>query len=234
MLQSEHLNCEIPNSSFSHCDKEARSSRTYSQSPEQCREEGGQYTLANLKPYFCGYGENSQQNGHGYQQFSPDSHSRQDAADDDQNVQYTCLQPVSESSFRNDYQQPFQEHAGHNSSQIIPQGHGNAPQGHGNAAALGPSPGHGSAMPTYSGYQEGYGDADHQSPYYSNPPLPIDHKGSPPSRPVSVPCRQLREPTPGQQPLPEPGKASIFLCNRALWMRFHQFTTEMIITKQGR
>lgn len=29
-------------------------------------------------------------------------------------------------------------------------------------------------------------------------------------------------------------KAQVFLCNRALWLRFHRHQTEMIITKQGR
>nr|BAS66826.1 T-brain transcription factor [Glyptocidaris crenularis] len=31
-----------------------------------------------------------------------------------------------------------------------------------------------------------------------------------------------------------PGKAAIYLCNRDLWRKFHQYKTEMIITKQGR
>ncbi|KAB5577190.1 hypothetical protein PDJAM_G00214010 [Pangasius djambal] len=31
-----------------------------------------------------------------------------------------------------------------------------------------------------------------------------------------------------------PGKAQIYLCNRALWLKFHRHQTEMIITKQGR
>ncbi|XP_030627922.1 T-box brain protein 1 [Chanos chanos] len=30
------------------------------------------------------------------------------------------------------------------------------------------------------------------------------------------------------------GKAQIYLCNRALWLKFHRHQTEMIITKQGR
>ncbi|KAH3897206.1 T-box transcription factor T-like [Dreissena polymorpha] len=34
--------------------------------------------------------------------------------------------------------------------------------------------------------------------------------------------------------LPGPSKAAVFLCNRELWTRFHQYTTEMIVTKQGR
>ncbi|XP_038870903.1 T-box brain protein 1-like [Salvelinus namaycush] len=31
-----------------------------------------------------------------------------------------------------------------------------------------------------------------------------------------------------------PGKAQVYLCNRALWLKFHRHQTEMIITKQGR
>lgn len=31
-----------------------------------------------------------------------------------------------------------------------------------------------------------------------------------------------------------PGKAQVYLCNRALWVKFHRHLTEMIITKQGR
>jgi len=31
-----------------------------------------------------------------------------------------------------------------------------------------------------------------------------------------------------------PGKAHVYLCNRALWLKFHRHQTEMIITKQGR
>ncbi|XP_067287276.1 T-box brain protein 1 isoform X2 [Pseudorasbora parva] len=31
-----------------------------------------------------------------------------------------------------------------------------------------------------------------------------------------------------------PGKAQVYLCNRALWFKFHRHQTEMIITKQGR
>ncbi|XP_061411068.1 T-box brain protein 1 [Lethenteron reissneri] len=31
-----------------------------------------------------------------------------------------------------------------------------------------------------------------------------------------------------------PGKAHVYLCNRALWIKFHRHQTEMIITKQGR
>ncbi|XP_010889169.1 T-box brain protein 1b isoform X2 [Esox lucius] len=30
-----------------------------------------------------------------------------------------------------------------------------------------------------------------------------------------------------------PGKAQVYLCNRALWLKFHRHQTEMIITKQG-
>ncbi|KAK7119596.1 hypothetical protein R3I94_021427 [Phoxinus phoxinus] len=33
---------------------------------------------------------------------------------------------------------------------------------------------------------------------------------------------------------PVPGKAQVYLCNRALWFKFHRHQTEMIITKQGR
>ncbi|XP_078719701.1 T-box brain protein 1-like [Lampetra fluviatilis] len=36
------------------------------------------------------------------------------------------------------------------------------------------------------------------------------------------------------QPGLAPGKAHVYLCNRALWLKFHRFQTEMIITKQGR
>ncbi|XP_032816975.2 T-box brain protein 1-like [Petromyzon marinus] len=36
------------------------------------------------------------------------------------------------------------------------------------------------------------------------------------------------------QPGLVPGKAHVYLCNRALWLKFHRFQTEMIITKQGR
>ncbi|XP_051528087.1 T-box brain protein 1 [Myxocyprinus asiaticus] len=31
-----------------------------------------------------------------------------------------------------------------------------------------------------------------------------------------------------------PGKAQVYLCNRALWFKFHRHQTEMIVTKQGR
>ncbi len=31
-----------------------------------------------------------------------------------------------------------------------------------------------------------------------------------------------------------PSKASVYLCNREIWVKFHAHTTEMIITKQGR
>ncbi|XP_033103212.1 T-box-containing protein 2-like isoform X2 [Anneissia japonica] len=49
--------------------------------------------------------------------------------------------------------------------------------------------------------------------------------------------------TPADKPPPEDpqksvqcikSKVSVFLCNRELWMKFHQHGTEMIITKQGR
>ena len=30
------------------------------------------------------------------------------------------------------------------------------------------------------------------------------------------------------------GRACVFLCNRDMWVKFHEHTTEMIITKQGR
>ena len=32
----------------------------------------------------------------------------------------------------------------------------------------------------------------------------------------------------------ESGRACVFLCNREMWIKFHEHTTEMIITKQGR
>ena len=32
----------------------------------------------------------------------------------------------------------------------------------------------------------------------------------------------------------ETGRACVFLCNREMWIKFHEHTTEMIITKQGR
>ncbi|KAK2162606.1 hypothetical protein LSH36_95g03044 [Paralvinella palmiformis] len=35
-------------------------------------------------------------------------------------------------------------------------------------------------------------------------------------------------------PSTQMSKASVYLCNRDLWTRFHAHTTEMIITKQGR
>ncbi|XP_066542026.1 T-box brain protein 1b [Hoplias malabaricus] len=39
---------------------------------------------------------------------------------------------------------------------------------------------------------------------------------------------------PSAQPALLPGKAHVYLCNRALWIKFHRHQTEMIITKQGR
>lgn len=44
----------------------------------------------------------------------------------------------------------------------------------------------------------------------------------------------LPPPQPTAQTVPQQNKASVYLCNRQLWLRFHQHTTEMIITKQGR
>lgn len=41
-------------------------------------------------------------------------------------------------------------------------------------------------------------------------------------------------PPPPAMPMPGQSKAAVFLCNRELWTRFHQHTTEMIVTKQGR
>ncbi|XP_055039875.2 T-box brain protein 1 [Misgurnus anguillicaudatus] len=42
-------------------------------------------------------------------------------------------------------------------------------------------------------------------------------------------------PDTGVYPFPAvPGKAQVYLCNRALWVKFHRHLTEMIITKQGR
>ncbi|XP_043545424.1 eomesodermin homolog [Chiloscyllium plagiosum] len=34
--------------------------------------------------------------------------------------------------------------------------------------------------------------------------------------------------------IPHPTRAQVYLCNRALWLKFHRHQTEMIITKQGR
>lgn len=40
--------------------------------------------------------------------------------------------------------------------------------------------------------------------------------------------------SPQQQQIPQPRQVCVYLCNRELWLKFHQHTTEMIITKQGR
>ncbi|XP_078276990.1 eomesodermin homolog b isoform X1 [Rhinoraja longicauda] len=37
-----------------------------------------------------------------------------------------------------------------------------------------------------------------------------------------------------QPSIPHPTRAQVYLCNRALWLKFHRHLTEMIITKQGR
>lgn len=37
-----------------------------------------------------------------------------------------------------------------------------------------------------------------------------------------------------QPSIPHPTRAQVYLCNRALWLKFHRHQTEMIITKQGR
>uniref|UniRef100_UPI00398F2E23 eomesodermin homolog b n=1 Tax=Pristiophorus japonicus TaxID=55135 RepID=UPI00398F2E23 len=37
-----------------------------------------------------------------------------------------------------------------------------------------------------------------------------------------------------QPTIPHPTRAQVYLCNRALWLKFHRYQTEMIITKQGR
>ena len=50
------------------------------------------------------------------------------------------------------------------------------------------------------------------------------------SAPVPPGFSHLDEP----QTPPSPNKASVYLCNRELWAKFHSHTTEMIITKQGR
>ncbi|XP_062853776.1 eomesodermin homolog a [Trichomycterus rosablanca] len=93
----------------------------------------------------------------------------------------------------------------------------------------------------------------YSSPYSSSsvlaPPPPPPPPGPPPPPPPGSVCPARSQLAPsayqfGQGPaclypsyhhpaLPV-GRAQVYLCNRALWLKFHRHQTEMIITKQGR
>jgi hypothetical protein len=90
--------------------------------------------------------------------------------------------------------------------------------------------------PTQADHMLGAYTAPHQYGVPSGMPLP--QSGAPPQvmgTPSVSPGLAPPEVTPpGSRYSPTNRGASVYLCNRDLWTRFHAHTTEMIITKQGR
>lgn len=74
--------------------------------------------------------------------------------------------------------------------------------------------------------------------YYSNPMYSQSSQNQSPSSPLHMsPSSSEVALTPIQSPTaiqPSSFSPCIYLCNRDLWIKFHQHMTEMIITKQGR
>lgn len=94
-----------------------------------------------------------------------------------------------------------------------------------------------------------YGGAGgrYSSPYSSAASVLAPPPPPPPPGAVCSSRAQLAPPTasyqfgqgptclyPSYHPGPAVGRAQVYLCNRALWLKFHRHQTEMIITKQGR
>ncbi|XP_062576802.1 T-box protein 1-like isoform X2 [Saccostrea cucullata] len=74
--------------------------------------------------------------------------------------------------------------------------------------------------------------------YYSNPMYTQPSQHQPVSSPIHMPppnSEAVVAPLPSTASIPSNSfNPCIYLCNRELWIKFHQHTTEMIITKQGR
>ena len=191
---------------------------TFGGNTERCTQNGEQYSLPTLKSYYC--------NGF----MSPEG----------QRSSYAHLSP------ENSPDKSFEE----SESSTVP-------------ASGYPSPGEGSnpsytcLQPVSQGqrmdefYSGNYVQADaykYQSyqaqprdqgnmMYYSGSYAPVQQAQSPPQG-QQMPlnngsCMSPQGQENGQSRF-QPNKACIHLCNSELWSRFHQHTTEMIITKQGR
>jgi hypothetical protein len=76
---------------------------------------------------------------------------------------------------------------------------------------------------SYSGYES--------VPYYL--PTQNSDPSSPPPHCVGMPVQNATCISPTQV-IPAQRQVCVYLCNRELWVKFHQHMTEMIITKQGR
>ena len=217
MQQTSELNCEIDNSAnFSHY-SERDGSNSYQQAANinSCLNE--QYTDRSLKGYYCEYnspeghidaGKHQDRRSGSYVTISPEK-SAEDGNDDRASSDGGYSSPGGSDAQNFISLQPANVDLMHKSGNEYP-----VPYQH---------PENIHQQYSYSGYES--------VPYYP-PPQNYD-PSSPPPQCSGMPIQNVSCLSPPQT-IPNQRQVCVYLCNRELWMKFHQHTTEMIITKQGR
>ncbi|KAK3087238.1 hypothetical protein FSP39_003446 [Pinctada imbricata] len=199
---------------------DSRLESTYTANAERCLESEGHYTLPSLKPYYCeGYAYPEGQQQSSYTHLTPENSSPEKSYEETEDLSpnagyqspgsggtpsYACLQPVTQV-----HRQDAHGYQESYTQQDTYKYNGYMPQVDPNMMYYG---GNYSAQPAQHTQQQ----QQQQMPSGNN-----------------TSCVSPNGQSNGQGRFQQ-NKACIQLCNAELWARFHQHTTEMIITKQGR
>lgn len=219
MQQASDLNCEIDNSAnFSHYGDGNRSN-SFPSTPNTAPCINEQYSDRNVKGYYCEYN-------------SPEGHLDAGKQQDRRPEQHVYISPDKSSEDGNE-------------DRASSDGGYSSPGGNDGPSFISLQPVNVQHMhKTGSEYPETYQHQDHiqqqqqysysgyeSVPYY----LPTQNydPSSPPPHCVGMPVQNATCISPTQV-IPAQRQVCVYLCNRELWVKFHQHMTEMIITKQGR
>ncbi|CAG2206319.1 TBR1 [Mytilus edulis] len=221
MQQTSDLNCEIDNTAnFPHF-TERSGTDNFQQNNDLVACLNEQYAERNLKGYYCEYN-------------SPETAKQQQ---DRRSAPYVQISPDKSSEYGNEDQASsdggYSSPGGSDGPSFISLQPANMEHMQKTAAMEYPpqyqqqqqQPEMHHQYQQYSGYET--------VPYYP-PPQSYD-PASPPAQCGGMPpsIQNMSCLSPPQQ-MPPQRQVCVYLCNRELWVKFHQHTTEMIITKQGR
>ncbi|KAJ8322221.1 hypothetical protein KUTeg_000692 [Tegillarca granosa] len=222
MIRTELQNCQMSNvTNLSQFDEETRSNDTsYKNDTTESNtfDENGQYTLTNLKACYPNFmPQQAQQYTPQYENYATDSSREENLDESGHSSVYSSPNSVSPDSNYACLQNVNPRHISRDGGQVYnPNGY--MPDEVQLHQAQTQHPGYSQ----YTGYEQNssfYSEECHSN-LMQRPVLPAQHSIDGSSSSQAVRSQNSR--------------ASIYLCNRDLWSRFHSHTTEMIITKQGR
>lgn len=219
MQQTSDLNCEIDNSAnFSHFNERAGTTNTFQNSNGLVSCMNEQFPDRNQQSYYCDYnsaevsveGAKQDRRPGGFVQISPEKAS-EEFSDDRASSDGGYSSPGASEGPSFISLQPANVDLMHKTVNEYPEAY---PQ-------------------QQDQMHQQYPYARYEPASYYPPQQNFEHP-SPTQQCTAMPVQNAPCLSPQQQQIPPQRQVCVYLCNRELWLKFHQHTTEMIITKQGR